>query len=115
WTGEFRVPLDGVTTGSNFGKRRILNGQPGSPHSGVDFPAPTGTSVHAAQNGRVVLAQELFFAGNTVVIDHRLGIYTFYEHLSQIDVNVGDDLESGQVLERWERQDASRGPTSIGD
>lgn len=98
WTGEFRVPLDGVTTGSNFGKRRILNGQPGSPHSGVDFPAPTGTSVHAAQNGRVVLAQELFFAGNTVVIDHGLGIYTFYGHLSEIDVKVGDDLESGQVL-----------------
>jgi len=98
WTGEFRVPLDGVTTGSNFGKRRILNGQPGSPHSGVDFPAPTGTSVHAAQNGRVVLAQELFFAGNTVVIDHGLGMYTFYGHLSEIDVKVGDDLESGQVL-----------------
>ena len=98
WTGEFRVPLDGVTTGSNFGKRRILNGQPGSPHSGVDFPASTGTLVHAAQNGRVVLAQELFFSGNTVVIDHGLGMYTFYGHLSEIDVKVGDDLESGQVL-----------------
>jgi murein DD-endopeptidase MepM/ murein hydrolase activator NlpD len=98
WTGEFRVPLDGVTTGGNFGKRRILNGQAGSPHSGVDFPALTGTLVHAAQSGRVVLAQELFFAGNTVVIDHGLGIYTFYAHLSEIDVKVGDDLESGQVL-----------------
>ena len=98
WTGEFRVPLDGVTSGSNFGKRRILNGQPGSPHSGVDFPSSTGTPVHAAQNGRVVLAQELFFSGNTVVIDHGLGIYTFYGHLSEIDVKVGDDLESGHVL-----------------
>jgi murein DD-endopeptidase MepM/ murein hydrolase activator NlpD len=98
WTGDFRVPLDGVTTGGNFGKRRILNGQPGSPHSGVDFPASTGTPVHAAQNGRVVLAQELFFSGNTVVIDHGLGIYTFYGHLSEIGVKLGDDLESGQVL-----------------
>ncbi len=98
WTGDFRVPLDGVTTGGNFGKRRILNDQPGSPHSGVDFPASTGTLVHAAQNGRVVLAQELFFSGNTVVVDHGLGIYTFYGHLSEIDVKVGDDLESGQVL-----------------
>ncbi len=98
WTGDFRVPLDGVTTGSNFGKRRILNGQPGSPHSGVDFPAPTRTLVHAAQNGRVVLAQELFFSGNTVVIDHGLGIYTLYGHLSEIDVKLGDALESGQVL-----------------
>jgi len=98
WDGDFRVPLDGVTTGGNFGKRRVLNAQPGSPHSGVDFPAVTGTPVHAAQVGRVALAQELFFSGNTVVVDHGLGIYTFYGHLSEIDVKVGDDLQSGQVL-----------------
>lgn len=98
WDGKFRVPLEGVNTGGNFGKRRILNGQPGSPHGGVDFPAATGTPVHAAQRGRVVLAEELFFSGNTVVIDHGLGIYTFYGHLSQMDVKVGDALESGHVL-----------------
>ena len=98
WTGKFRVPLDGVTTGSNFGKRRILNGQPGSPHGGVDFPAITGTPVHAAQSGRVALAQELFFSGNTVVVDHGLGVYTFYGHLSAIDVKAGDTVNSGQVL-----------------
>ena len=98
WDGDFRVPLDGVTTGGNFGKRRTLNGQPGSPHSGVDFPAATGTPVHAAQNGRVALAQELFFSGNTVVLDHGLGIYTFYGHLSEIDVTEGNELQSGQVL-----------------
>lgn len=98
WDGDFRVPLDGVTTGGNFGKRRILNGNPGSPHSGVDFPALTGTPVHATQNGRVALAQELFFSGNTVVVDHGLGIYTFYGHLSEIDVKPGDELQSGQVL-----------------
>lgn len=98
WDGDFRVPLDGVTTGGNFGKRRVLNGTPGSPHSGVDFPAVTGTPIHAAQSGRVALAQELFFSGNTVVVDHGLGIYTFYGHLSEIDVKVGDELQSGQVL-----------------
>lgn len=98
WDGDFRIPLDGVTTGGNFGKRRVLNGQPGSPHSGVDFPSLTGTPIHAAQSGRVALAQELFFSGNTVVIDHGLGIYTFYGHLSEIDVKVGDQLQSGQVL-----------------
>ena len=98
WAGDFRVPLDGVTTGGNFGKRRILNGQPGSPHGGVDFPAVTGTPVHAAQQGKVALAQELFFSGNTVVVDHGLGIYTFYAHLSEIDVKPGDELQSGQVL-----------------
>ncbi len=92
WDGKFRVPLDGVTSGSNFGKRRILNGNPGSPHSGIDLPGATGTPVHAAQRGRVVLAEELFFAGNAVVV------YTFYGHLSQIDVKVGDTLEPGTVL-----------------
>ena len=98
WEGDFRVPLDGVTTGGNFGKRRILNGQPGSPHSGVDFPALAGTPVHAPQNGRVALAENLFFSGTTVVLDHGLGIYTFYGHLSEVDVKVGDQLESGQIL-----------------
>src|SRR3984893_14706054 len=98
WDGKFRIPLDGVTTGSNFGRRRILNGNPGSPHGGVDLPGATGTPVHAAQRGRVVLAEELFFAGNTGVVDHGLGVYTLYGHLSEIGVKVGDTLEKGTVL-----------------
>jgi len=98
WDGNFRIPLDGVTTGANFGRRRILNGNPGSPHSGVDLPGATGTPVHAAQRGRVVLAEELFFAGNTVVVDHGLGVYTFYGHLSEIGVQPGDSVEAGALL-----------------
>jgi murein DD-endopeptidase MepM/ murein hydrolase activator NlpD len=98
WQGNFRVPLDGVTTGRNFGKRRILNGQSGSPHGGVDLPATTGTPVHAAQCGRVVLAEELYFPGNTVVVDHGLGIYTFYGHLSEISVKAGDEVKPGALL-----------------
>jgi murein DD-endopeptidase MepM/ murein hydrolase activator NlpD len=98
WDGKFRIPLDGVTAGSNFGRRRILNGNPGSPHGGADLPGATGTPVHATQRGRVVLAEELFFSGNTVVVDHGLGIYTFYGHLSEIGVKAGDTLEAGAVL-----------------
>ena len=98
WAGGFRVPLDGVTTGGNFGKRRILNGTPGSPHGGVDFPAPTGTPIYAAQRGRVVLAEPLYFSGNTVIIDHGLGLYTFYAHMESIDVKVGDLVEPGTLL-----------------
>lgn len=98
WDGSFQIPLDGVTTGSNFGRRRILNGNPGSPHGGADLPGITGTPVHATQRGRVVLAEELFFSGNTVVLDHGLGIYTFYGHLSEIDVKVGDTVDAGAVL-----------------
>jgi len=98
WDGPFRMPLDGDVRGSNFGKRRVLNGHPGSPHSGVDFPAPTGTLVHAAQKGRVVLAEDLFFSGNTVIVDHGLGIYTLYCHFSEIDAKVGDEVAAGTVL-----------------
>ncbi len=98
WQGPFRFPLTGVTKGTNFGKRRILNGQPRSPHTGADFPAPTGTPIHATQSGRVVLAEELYFSGNTVIVDHGLGVYSLYGHLSATDVAVGDDVKAGTIL-----------------
>jgi murein DD-endopeptidase MepM/ murein hydrolase activator NlpD len=98
WQGRFRIPLAGVTKGANFGRRRVLNGQPGSPHGGVDLPATTGTPVRASQTGQVVLAEPLFFAGNTVIIDHGLGIYTLYGHLSEIAAKVGDRIAVGAVL-----------------
>ena len=98
WDGSFRYPLAGITTGGNFGKRRILNGQPGSPHSGVDFPAPAGTPVYAAQRGRVVLAEPLYFSGNTVVLDHGLGLYTLYAHFDSISVQPGDLVDTGALL-----------------
>lgn len=98
WTGRFRMPLDGNRTGHNFGKRRVLNGKPQSPHSGLDIPAPAGTPIHAAQRGHVVLAENLFFSGNTVIIDHGLGVYTFYGHMKSIKVAKGDDVNAGTVI-----------------
>jgi murein DD-endopeptidase MepM/ murein hydrolase activator NlpD len=98
WHGPFRLPLTGGRRGTNFGKRRILNGQPRSPHTGADFPVPTGTPIHATQSGRVVLAEELYFSGNTVIIDHGLGIYSLYGHLSATDVTVGDAVKAGAVI-----------------
>ena len=95
WTGKFRLPLKDVTTGGNFGRRRVLNGQPRSPHAGVDFPAMAGTPVYASQSGNVVLAEELYYSGNTVVIDHGYGIYTMYAHLSAIDTHVGEKVAAG--------------------
>jgi hypothetical protein len=93
WQGKFRIPLNGVTTGGNFGRRRVLNGQSRSPHAGVDFPAASGTPVFAAQAGKVVLAEGLYYSGNTVVIDHGYGIYTMYAHLSEIEVHAGDAVK----------------------
>ena len=98
WDGTFQYPLTGVTTGGNFGKRRILNGQAGSPHGGVDFAALAGTPVYAAQRGRVVLAEPLYFSGNTVVLDHGLGLYTFYGHFESLSVQPGDLVDTGAVL-----------------
>src|SRR6202158_1012304 len=98
WDGRFHYPLAGVTTGGNFGKRRILNGKAGSPHGGVDFPAPAGTPVYAAQRGRVVLAGPLYFSGNTVVLDHGLGLYTLYAHFESISVQPGDLVDTGALL-----------------
>jgi len=95
WSGPFRLPLRGVAASHNFGQRRILNGQPRSSHAGVDFGAGTGTLVRAAQSGRVALAEDLFFSGGTVVIDHGLGLYTFYGHLSAILVKEGQPVEAG--------------------
>ena len=98
WSGRFRVPITGATNGRNFGRRRVLNGEPSSPHTGVDFPAPAGTPIHAAQDGRVVLAEPLYFSGNTVIIDHGLGVYTLYGHLSAFGVKAGDAVVAGSVI-----------------
>jgi murein DD-endopeptidase MepM/ murein hydrolase activator NlpD len=98
WEGKFLLPLQGVTTGGNFGRRRILNGEARSPHAGVDFPALAGTPVFAAQAGKVALAEELYYSGNTIVIDHGYGIYTLYAHLSAIEVMAGDRVTPGSEV-----------------
>jgi murein DD-endopeptidase MepM/ murein hydrolase activator NlpD len=98
WSEPFTVPLPGIRSGRNFGHRRVFNGQPRAPHSGADLAAATGTPVHASNSGRVVLAKNLFFSGNAVFIDHGLGVYSVYLHLSSIRVKPGDRVERGQVI-----------------
>lgn len=93
----FLVPIPGGT-GRNFGERRVFNGQARAPHSGADLRAATGTPVHATNRGRVVLAKNLFFTGNTVIVDHGLGIYSLYAHLSRIDVQRGAVVKGNQLL-----------------
>ena len=99
WQGGFRRPLEAEAAG-NFGRRRILNDQPRASHSGEDYSAPAGTPVYAAQRGRVALADELFFSGKTVVLDHGLGLFTFYAHLQSITVEPGQVVEAGALLGR---------------
>jgi murein DD-endopeptidase MepM/ murein hydrolase activator NlpD len=97
WDKPFSSPIPGGT-GSNFGHRRVFNGESRAPHSGADLRATTGTPIHATNRGRVVLAKNLFFTGNTVMLDHGLGIYSLYAHLSRIDVKRGAIVENGQVV-----------------
>lgn len=94
---SFIVPIPGGR-GTNFGERRVFNGQARAPHSGADLRAPTGTPIHATNRGRVVLAKSLFFTGNTVIVDHGAGIYSLYAHLSRIDVKRGALVESNQLV-----------------
>jgi murein DD-endopeptidase MepM/ murein hydrolase activator NlpD len=97
WRGEFVPPCEG-TAGSPFGLRRFFNGEPRSPHAGIDFRAPQGAPVHASNRGRVVLARDLFFTGNTVVIDHGFGVFTLYVHLSKLAVRRGAMVDKGQQI-----------------
>ena len=92
------VPIPGVEGGRNFGHRRVFNGQPRAPHSGADLTAATGVEINAVNAGRVVLAKDLFFSGNAVFIDHGLGVYSTYLHLSEMLVEPGTMVEQGQVI-----------------
>lgn len=95
--GRFDAPIPGAAT-ARFGERRVFNGQPRAPHSGMDLKAKKGTPVRAPATGRVVLAGPLYFSGNTVVVDHGLGVKTLYAHLSRMLVKAGDDVKKGQLI-----------------
>ncbi len=97
WNGGFQLPMSSEIT-SSFGNRRLFNGQLKSYHNGVDFRAPVGTPVFAANSGVVKIAENLFYSGNVVIVDHGNLIFTIYAHLSKIEVTAGQQIEKGQQL-----------------
>jgi murein DD-endopeptidase MepM/ murein hydrolase activator NlpD len=97
WGGDFVAPVAARPTDS-FGVRRTFNGKLASIHKGMDFRAASGTPVHAANGGVVVLAAPLYYEGNCVVIDHGLGLFTISMHLSRIEVHEGERVVKGQRL-----------------
>jgi murein DD-endopeptidase MepM/ murein hydrolase activator NlpD len=109
WGNAFLAPVDAEPI-SSFGKRSILNGKPRSPHAGTDFNAPVGTPVHAPAGGRVVLSGDLYFSGNTVVLDHGLGLYSLFAHLSKISVDEGTYVKAGHLVGRVGSTGRSTGP-----
>ena len=98
WRGPFRAPVESGQPTGGFGLRRVLNGQPRSPHTGYDWAAPVGTPVLATNAGRVALVAEHFFAGRNVVLDHGLGLFTLYYHLAETRVEAGEPVLAGQVI-----------------
>ena len=98
WETPFIRPVPHQESASSFGRRRIINGTPRAPHSGLDLSAPAGTEVVAANHGKVVLAGNFFFAGGSVVVDHGGALFTMYFHLSEIRIGEGEILRKGDVL-----------------
>ncbi|MDF1581346.1 MAG: M23 family metallopeptidase [Desulfuromonadales bacterium] len=95
---------------SQFGLRRVFNGEPKSAHSGTDFRSPRGTPVHPALDGIVALTAEYFYTGNTVVVDHGEGLFTLYAHLESIAVQVGSTVTPATTLGRVGSTGRSTGP-----
>ena len=91
-------PLTPLPEARSFGSRRILNDEPRNPHSGVDFSCATGTPVLAVADGTVAIAEEHYFAGKSVYIDHGDELITMYFHLSEISVSEGDSIVAGQTI-----------------
>ncbi len=109
FVNPFRRPLESFIT-SSYGKRRIFNGGHRTQHLGIDFRAAQGTPVPSANSGIVVFAGELFYTGNTVIIDHGLFLFTVYGHLKQPLVSLGQKITQGEILGRSGNTGRSTGP-----
>jgi murein DD-endopeptidase MepM/ murein hydrolase activator NlpD len=97
WSGDFIAPVGSMVSDS-FGTRRVFNGKLVSVHRGIDFRAKSGSPVLAANSGEVVLARELFYEGNCVIIDHGEQLMTVYMHLSRLEVAEGQRVTKGQEI-----------------
>jgi len=98
WNGRFIDPLPGKEIGTPFGVRRFINNIPKNPHSGVDITADEGEPVKAPNDGVVILVDDQFYSGNSVVLDHGQGIYTMFFHLSKATVKYGQAVRKGDVI-----------------
>ena len=110
WQQPLIWPAIGRISGI-YGSRRIINGQPSSPHLGLDIAAPTGTIVKAALSGKVSLRHDdMVMTGKTLILDHGFGINTVYIHLSQINVIEGQEVSAGDKIGAIGTSGRSTGP-----
>jgi murein DD-endopeptidase MepM/ murein hydrolase activator NlpD len=109
WRSNFVEPVTGKRTGI-FGSVRIMNGQARNPHNGEDIGAPMGTDVAATNDGIVRITVDHIFSGKGVFVDHGLGFYTMYFHLSEILVKDGDLVTAGQIIGKVGATGRATGP-----
>jgi murein DD-endopeptidase MepM/ murein hydrolase activator NlpD len=109
WQPGFVEPVNGKRTGI-FGSVRVMNGQARNPHNGEDISAPLGTDVLATNDGIVRLTVEHFFSGKGIFLDHGLGFYSMYFHLSEVLVKDGDQVKAGQVIGKVGATGRATGP-----
>jgi murein DD-endopeptidase MepM/ murein hydrolase activator NlpD len=95
--GNFILPVKG-TLAKNFGDRRIFNDNRRSRHRGIDIRSPAGEIVRAVNSGKIVMARDLYFAGQTVIIDHGIGLFSMYCHLSALSVKEGTVVKRGDEI-----------------
>ena len=106
----FKWPVTGPVSGV-FGSLRILNGKPKNPHNGVDVAAPQGTVIVAPADGVVTLSHpDMFYTGQTLMLDHGLGLTSVYAHMSAILVKQGDVVTQGTPIGKIGKTGRVTGP-----
>jgi len=95
--GKFIMPVkDRIKR--NFGERRIFNDGFLSRHRGIDILSPAGTPVRASNSGKVALARDLYYSGNTIIINHGIGLFSIYCHLSKVCAEEGESTDKGEII-----------------
>jgi len=97
WAGNFMNPREGEIV-TKFGVKRFMNTIPKNPHTGIDVSANEGDEVYAPNSGVVILIDDLYYSGNSIVLDHGQGIYTMFFHLSKTLVAPGQQVKKGDVI-----------------
>ena len=107
---KFIMPVEGIISGV-YGSQRILNGKPRWPHYGIDIAADKGTKIKSSATGIVTMSEnDLYYTGGTIIMDHGHGVSTIYSHLEEVMVNVGDQINQGDIIGTVGSTGRSTGP-----